>query len=166
MTRERTVMSGPTMHSRTDWRLRSPSQRDSSAVARVSIGGEEPDTAGSRTPCFVGNPGIHRSWVVECLHPTHQHPSSNIYISDLLFAISDLSVITKLLRPHDQAFRTIRLHVSVPPLQEVVQDFSTALATHPRADSLHSIALDHLSDSPGGPLRRSEVMEAMHPASS
>jgi len=86
------------------------------------------------------------------------------YIRDLLLAISDLSVMTTLLRPHDQAFRTIRLHVSFPPLPEVVQDFSIALATHPRADSLQSIVLDHLNDRPGGGLHRAGVVEEIaHP---
>ena len=108
---------------------------------------------------LTGRVGSQDLFLGDVSIPPTNTPLRNI--RDLLLAISDLSVITTLLRPHDQAFRTIRLHVSFPPLQEVVQDFSTALATHPRADSLQSIILDHLNDSPGGPLRRSEVTEAI-----
>ena len=108
---------------------------------------------------LTGRAGSQDLFLNDISIPPNNIPLRNV--RDLLLAISDLSVITSLLRPHDQVFRTICLHVSLPPMHEVVQEFSTALATHQREDSLQSIVLDHLNNSPGGALGRSDVMRAI-----
>jgi hypothetical protein len=105
---------------------------------------------------LTGRAGSQNLFLNDISIPPTDTPLRNV--RDLLLAISSLSVITSLLRPRDQVFRTIHLHISFPPMPEAVQEFSTALATHQREDSLQSIVLDHLNDSPGGAVGRSDVM--------
>lgn len=64
-------------------------------------------------------------------------------VTDLRLAIRQISVFTSLLRPHDQQFPTIRLELGSSPSHTATEEFSTALATHQRQNSLESITINH-----------------------
>ena len=97
---------------------------------------------------LTGRVGSQDLFLGDVSIPPTNTPLRNI--RDLLLAISDLSA--KLLRPRDQAFRAIRLHVSCRKSCKTFQLYWPLI----RADSLQSIVLDRLNDSPGGPLRRTK----------
>lgn len=73
--------------------------------------------------------------------PPTDTPLQNV--RDLRLTIHDLSLFTRLLRPHDQPFCTICLEVQVPLSHTTTEELFAALATHQRQGSLESITIDN-----------------------
>lgn len=89
---------------------------------------------------MTGDAGVTESHLSKASILPTTIPFRNVVNLDL--EILNLLPITDLLRPDEQRFGSIRLHVHSPQECETVREFLVALATRQRKDTLQSLVLD------------------------